>query len=94
MKNKRLVLIICTICLLLLVPLVLTLFTDYLNWSAFDFVIFGVLLLLGGLMFELMARKVGNFKLRYILLVVLFIVLILVWVELAVGIFGTSFAGE
>ena len=52
-------------------------------------------LLLGtGLMCELVMRKVSNIKYRVAICRVLLAALVLIWIELAVGIFGTPFAGS
>ena len=52
-------------------------------------------LLLGtGLMCELVMRKVSSIKYRVAICGVLLAVFILIWIELAVGIFGTPFAGS
>ena len=68
--------------------------TDKVNWSSGDFVIAGLLLLGTGFAFELVIRKVKNTKYRIAIIVSLLILLFLVWAELAVGILGTSFAGQ
>jgi hypothetical protein len=70
------------------------LFTSEVNWSLFDFVVAGVLLYGTGLVLELILRKGRSTKQRIIAAVILFVVLFLVWAELAVGIFGTPFAGS
>jgi hypothetical protein len=84
-KNKRLKFILLTVVLLLLIPLVAMLFTDEVNWTLLDFVVAGVLLIGTGLIFELILRKIRNAKYRIAISVVLLIVLLLVWAELAVG---------
>jgi hypothetical protein len=92
--NRRLVGILLTVGLLLLIPLVAMQFTNEVNWSAFDFVVMGVLLLGTGLTCELVLRKVKSLKNRLIICAVILIAFFLVWAELAVGIFGTPFAGS
>ncbi len=69
-------------------------FTNEVNWSLFDFVIMGALLLGTGLMCELVLRKVKKIKYRIAICGALLAVLVLIWLELAVGIFGTPFAGS
>ena len=92
--NRRLVGILLTVGLLLLIPLVAMQFTNEVNWSAFDFVVMGLLLLGTGLTCELVLRKVKSLKNRLIICAVILIAFFLVWAELAVGIFGTPFAGS
>jgi hypothetical protein len=94
MRNKRLLLIFITIVFLLLIPFIAMQFTNEVNWSLFDFVIMGVLLLGTGLLCELALRKVSNFGYRIIIILTILFVFVLIWAELAVGIFGTPFAGS
>ena len=93
-KNKRVTAIVIITVLLLLIPLIAMQFTNEVNWTLFDFVAAGVLLLGTGLLCELVIRKVTNIKYRIAICAVLLAALLLVWLELAVGIFGTPFAGQ
>lgn len=92
--NKRLVTIIAVAVALLLIPLVAMNFSNEVNWSAFDFIVGGTLLIGTGLVIEFILRKIKTLKLRIIFGLVLFLVLFLIWAELAVGVFGTPFAGS
>jgi hypothetical protein len=94
MQNKRLMWIFITVGALLLTPFIAMQFTNEVNWSPADFVIAGVLLLGTGLLCELVMRKVKTTRNRVILVGVVLLVFLLVWMELAVGIFGTPFAGS
>ena len=94
MKNKRLKGIVFGLVLLLLIPLIAMLFTDEVSWTASDFVVAGILLLGTGLLVELVIRKVRNKNYQIAAIAVLLAVLFNVWAELAVGIFGTPFAGN
>ncbi len=79
---------------LLFVPLVLMQFTNQILWSPLDFVIMGVLLLLVGIGFKLVLKQSKN-RLKTVLFIVSIAVLfLLIWIELAVGIFGSPFAGN
>lgn len=93
-KNKRLVGIVLAVALLLMIPLLAMQFTDQVQWSAFDFLVAAVLLLGTGLLCELVWRKVQKRSYRIALCAGLLLVLFLVWAELAVGIFGTAWAGS
>lgn len=93
-KNKRLAGIVLTAALLLLLPLVAMQFTTEVKWTLADFVVAGVLLFGTGLLCELVLRKVKKTRHRVLLCVVILAVLALVWAELAVGLFGTPFAGN
>jgi len=80
--------------LLLIIPFIAMQLTDEVEWSLFDFIIMGTLLLITGLMGEIIFKKVKKYKHRVILYVVVAITFLLIWAELAVGIFGTPFAGS
>lgn len=93
-QNKRLTGIVLTVVFLLLIPFVAMQFTDEVDWKLGDFVIMGILLLGTGLMCELTIRKVKNLDYRIGLIALILVALFLIWAELAVGIFGTPFAGS
>lgn len=94
MKNKRLFAIVSAVLLLLLIPFVAMQFTNEVDWTIADFVVMGVLLLVTGLVCELVLRRAKSVTNRIIICGVVLFVLFLVWAELAVGIFGTAFAGS
>ncbi len=86
-QNKRLFGIIISIALLLTIPLVAMQFTKEVNWTISDFAVAGLLLLSTGLICELILRKVKQTKNRILLCVSILAVLLVIWIELAVGIF-------
>jgi hypothetical protein len=94
MQNKRLIIIVLISALILLIPLIAMQFTSEVNWNLLDFVVAGVLLLGTGLMYELTLRKRNNINYRIVVYVVILVVFLLTWAELAVGIFGTPLAGN
>ena len=69
-------------------------FTDEVNWNLPDFVVAGLLLLGTGLILDLVLRKIKNIGYRVAIAAGLLIALLLVWAELAVGIFGTPIGGN
>lgn len=93
-RNKRLFVILATSTVLLSIPFIAMQFTTEVNWSVSDFVIMGVLLFGTGLLSELVIRKVKSMKSRLFLCTLILLVFFLIWAELAVGIFGTPFAGS
>ena len=93
-QNKRLAGIVLTVAFLLLIPFVAMQFTSEVNWSLSDFIIAGVLLLGTGLLIELVLRVVRKPLHRLLLCGIILLALFLIWAELAVGIFGTPFAGS
>lgn len=94
MQNKRLTGILLTVAFLLLIPFVAMQFTQEVKWTLLDFVVMGALLLGTGLMCELVLRNVTKTKYRIAICGAIMVAFLLIWVELAVGIFGTQFAGS
>lgn len=93
-QNKRLIGIVLAVAFLLLIPLIAMQITDEVNWTLSDFVVMGILLLGTGLSCELVLRKVRNENNALAIIGAILALLFLVWAELAVGIFGTPFAGS
>lgn len=93
-SKNRLVLILATAAALLSVPAIAMLFTAEVQWDLFDFIVAGVLLFGTGLTIELVLRKVKTTRNRVIVTGIILFLLFLVWAELAVGVFGTPFAGS
>jgi hypothetical protein len=94
MKKKRLLIIVIIVAAILLVPLIAMLFTNEVKWTIFDFIVAGFLLLGTALTVDLVLRKVNKFWLRVAILAIVLLVLLLIWVELAVGIFDSPIAGN
>ncbi|MFE3871744.1 hypothetical protein ACFX5F_10985 [Flavobacterium sp. ZS1P70] len=86
-QNKRLVIIVLVIALLLLIPLIAMQFTEEVNWTLSDFIVAGVLLLVTSLLLDLVIRKVMKTPVRIALIMIILAILLLIWAELAVGIF-------
>ena len=79
--------------LLLGFPALAMCWTDQVSWSRFDFFVMGALLLVGSLAIRLIRLYVPQQRKRiYILLVML--VLLLLWIEMGVGVFGSPIAGD
>jgi hypothetical protein len=79
---------------LLLIPLIAMQFSNEVDWKALDFTIMGFLLFGTGLLCELVLRKVPKTMNRLIICGIIVGLFLLTWAELAVGIFGTPFAGS
>ena len=93
-QNKRLTGILLTVAFILLIPLIAMQFTEEVNWTLLDFVVMGILLLGTGLVSELVLRNVKKFERRFFFIAGILVALFLIWAELAVGIFGSPFAGS
>ncbi len=94
MKNKRLIIILSIVATLLLIPFIAMQFTNEVDWSISDFIIMGILLTGTGLLCELVIRNVKTTTNRIIICAAVLLIFFLIWAELAVGLFGTPFAGS
>lgn len=92
-NNKRLLYFLIAVFVLLLIPLVSMQFTSEVNWSRSDFVVMGALLVGTAIFLEVVFRTVSKRDIRIALVALILILYLLIWAELAVGIFGTPFAG-
>ncbi len=79
---------------LLLFPLVGTLVSNEVNWSFFDFIVMGILILSMSFGIKQVIMTTKNTNYRVLIIGMILLVFILIWVELAVGIFDTPFAGS
>ena len=80
--------------LLLLIPLFGKFFSNQVNWSLFDFVVMGLLLGLIGLSIHFILEKVRNKTLRMVSIVFVLIIFLIIWAEIAIGVFGSPIAGS
>ena len=92
MMNKKWV--VFTPLLMLLLPLIGMFFSNEINWSFFDFIIMGILILSMSFGIKQVLKPTKNIKYRILIIGVILIVFLLVWIELAVGIFDSPFAGN
>ena len=69
-------------------------FTEEVNWTISDFLVMGILLFTTVFTIDFVFKKFKTLKSRLILIVGIVVLLALVWAELAVGIFGSPFAGS
>ena len=77
-----------------MIPLLAMQFTEDVNWSIYDFVVMGFLLLFFSLGIDLIMKKVKNRNIKTLYVVLTILIFLLIWAELAVGIFGSHFAGD
>lgn len=94
LPRTRLIVLFSIAALILLTPLLAMQFTDQVKWGAEDFVVAGVLLFGSILVYELMASLARSSASRVAIGIAVAVALALVWVELAVGVFGTPWAGS
>ncbi|WP_262902801.1 hypothetical protein [Flagellimonas ruestringensis] len=92
--SKRQIFILFSIAVLLAVPFVAMQFSSEVNWSLFDFIGAGILLSIIGFTIDFVLCKTRSRNKRPLILLAIFILFLLVWIELAVGLFNTPFAGN
>ena len=80
--------------LLLLFPLLGMTFSNEVNWSFFDFIIMGILILSLSFGIKIVLYTTKKRMYRILIIGLILILFLLVWAELAVGVFETPFAGS
>ncbi len=94
MRKKNIIIIAFgTLFILLLISLADQLY-DEVNWKIGDFIVMGILLLSAGLTYAYLTLKIISTAYRVAVAFVIMVLFLLIWAELAVGIFGTPFAGS
>lgn len=93
-KSKTIPVLPSIVILPLLIPFIAMRFTNEVNWSVIDFVVAGILLFSTGLTIEFVLQKVKTRTNRIIICGIILLLLLLLWAELAVGIFGSTIAGN
>lgn len=86
-KKKRLLYILLAVPTILLIPFISMQFSIGVDWSVLDFTIMGIMLFAVGVLCELVLRRVKSLKGRVLLCGVILFAFLLIWIELAVGIF-------
>lgn len=94
MKIKRIHIILIIVTSILLIPLIAMQFTKEVHWDLWDFIVAAVLLLSTGLIIDVLWRRLHSRKCRFVLIAALLLLLLLIWLELAVGLFGTPLSGS
>jgi uncharacterized membrane protein len=92
-KNQVLTVLVIVV-LLLAIPLVAMQFTSEVQWDLMDFLIAAVLLLTFGLFIAFALNQPFFKKYRWVIISGAVLVFVLLWAELAVGVFGSPIAGS
>ncbi|NRB62090.1 MAG: hypothetical protein HRU40_03490 [Saprospiraceae bacterium] len=79
---------------ILCIPLIAMQYTQEVNSSVFDFLVAAFLMIGFGLGCERITRNIKKSGLRIGVVVLSVTILILIWMELAVGIFGSPLSGN
>ena len=80
--------------LLLLLPLIGMFVSNEVNWSFLDFIVMGILILSLSFGIKQVLKTTKNIKYRILIIGLILILFLLIWAELAVGIFDSPFAGS
>ena len=85
--------------IILLIPLILTIHDGGTknmgwNWTLSDFIIMGTLLFCAGLTLDFAVKKLTRPVYRILSIITIIVSFLLIWIELAVGIFGTPLSGS
>lgn len=80
--------------LLLLLPLIGMFVSNEVNWSFFDFIVMGILILSLSFGIKQVLKTTKNTKYRIFIIGIILILFLLIWAELAVGIFDSPLAGS
>ena len=94
MSRKNIYKILGVVGLLLLIPLITMQFTKQVNWTLSDFLMAGFMLFAAGILLDFASRKLKTSRYKASIIIIIVLVFLLVWAELAVGIFGTPLAGS
>jgi predicted Abi (CAAX) family protease len=94
MRNKRPVILLAVAAVILLLPFIAMQFSEEVDWSGFDFLIGAFLLLAAILAVEMTIRKISSGSGRKWITILIIVLLVLIWAELAVGLFGSPLAGS
>jgi hypothetical protein len=86
-KKKRFIVLVIGIALILSIPVVMTNFSNELNWTIHDFILAFFFLFSYTILIEYTSRKILNVKIRYFLITLIVMSLLLIWAELAVNLF-------
>jgi len=91
---KRASIVLGMVMLILSIPFLFMQFSKEVVWSPTDFLVAGCLLALVGFAIDFVLRAVKDSRWKVFIVVGIIAAFLLVWAELAVGVFGSPFAGN
>lgn len=89
---KKFLIYSCIIATFLFIPFISSQFSREVNWQLFDYLVAALLLVLLLVGIEIIIKLKS--KKRYLVLAFFLSILILIWIELAVGIFNSPISGN
>lgn len=94
LEKQKTTIIFAVPALLMITAFLGNLFVEGWNWSPFDFAMAAVLLFGTAFFINLVIKSKKPLLTKLMICFIILLLLALVWIELAVGIFGTPFAGN
>ena len=94
MTKKSLSIIISVTVILLLIPLIAMQLSNDVQWKTSDFLMAAILLLSAGIATDLIIRKVQKKESKIVLILAILVIIAIIFIELAVGLFDSPFAGS
>ncbi|OUD36789.1 hypothetical protein FPG59_04605 [Flavobacterium sp. FPG59] len=94
MTTRKKFAIIISFLLLLLAPLIAMQFTKEVQWSLFDFAVAALLLSFTALIIMFILHWLQKTKFRFLILLFVILAFLLLWAELAVGVFNSPISGK
>jgi hypothetical protein len=84
---KKYIVVVLFVLFLLLIPFTMMLLTDRIRWSLLDFTIAGILLVITISTIHFIFRKIKNTKYFIVTSIAFLLLMLLIWIEIAVGVF-------
>ena len=78
----------------LLVPLVANQISEQVNWNAMDFIIMGTFLIFSAYWIQKVIKKIKSKSKKVVFIGLIMLIFLLLWIEMAVGIFNSPIAGS
>ena len=84
---KKYIVVVVFVLFLLLIPFTMMLLTDRIRWSLLDFTIAVILLVITISTIHFIFRKIKNTKYFIVTSIAFLLLMLLIWIEIAVGVF-------
>lgn len=94
MTKKSLLIIFTITILLLLIPFTAMQLSNDVQWKTSDFLMAAILLLTAGFTTDFIIKKVQKKETKIILVLAVIALIAIIFIELAVGLFGSPFSGS
>ena len=94
MSIHRILRLIVIVLAMLIIPFIGMQLRADVAWSTADFVLAAIVLFSAGIVYEIIRTILNTSRQRMLVGIGIAVIVCVGWVELAVGVFGTSFAGS